>query len=355
MDSKEFSIQLLKWYEQNKRDLPWRNTNNPYAIWLSEIILQQTRVAQGITYYFKFLATYPDIFAFASASEDEVMKLWQGLGYYSRARYMIHTAREIVNNHNGIFPSTYNNLLKLKGIGEYTAAAIASISFNEPVAVVDGNVLRVFSRYAGIHESIDKPAVRKAIRDALELLIDKKKPSEFNQAIMELGAICCTPRAPACDKCPLLKSCYAAAHNLQEELPRKKAKAMSRIRYFHYLILSSDEKYYLNKRSGKDIWNALYEFPLIETEIKVAPLILLEMQELKNLVGNGNIEILDISGPFSHKLSHQTIHAYFYHLKLKGKYSKLEREFISVSREAFHEYAFPRLIERYLEENDYLE
>lgn len=355
MEDKQFSIRLLKWYEENKRDLPWRNTRDPYSIWLSEIILQQTRVAQGINYYLKFLAAYPDIFAFAAASEDEIMKLWEGLGYYSRARYMMVTAREIVNKYKGVFPSHYTDLIKLKGIGEYTAAAIASVSFNEPIAVVDGNVLRVFCRYAGIREFIDKSSVRKLIRDQLNLLLDKKNPADFNQAMMELGAICCTKHAPSCQRCPLLKDCFAAVNLIQEELPRKKTKSRPRERYFHYLILHSGDKFYITKRSGQDIWKALYEFPLIETGKKVSASSLLGMQELKNIIGYGNIDILKISGPFIHKLSHQTINASFYHLKLKKIYNRLEKEYLSVSREAISEYAFPRLIKRYLDENGFLD
>jgi len=352
MDRKQFSNHLLKWYYYNKRNLPWRNTNDPYAIWVSEIIMQQTRVAQGIDYYLKFLTSYPDIFALAAAPEDEVMKLWQGLGYYSRARNMMHTAREIVISRKGVFPSNYHDLLKLKGIGEYTAAAIASISFNEPVPVIDGNVLRVFARYFGINEFIDKPAVRKLMRFELELLIDKKKPAEFNQAMMELGAICCTPRLPACERCPLLNGCYAAANKMQIELPIKKTKTIARKRFFHYIMLKSGNSYLIHKRNGKDIWEALYEFPLIETEKKISPETLLGMKELKIITGQGKIDILNVSGPYTHKLSHQTILAYFYHLQLKSGYKKPENEFISVSRESIPEYAFPRLIGKYLEEND---
>jgi A/G-specific adenine glycosylase len=355
MNRKQFSIRLLKWYENNRRDLPWRNTQDPYAIWISEIIMQQTRIAQGIDYYLRFLEAYPDIYSFESASEDEVMKLWQGLGYYSRARYMMYTAHEIVKIHKGKFPSSYIDLLKLKGIGEYTAAAIASISFNEPVPAVDGNVLRVFSRFAGIQNSIDKSSVRKSIRDSLEKLIDKQKPAEFNQAMMDLGAICCTPRAPDCDNCPLLYDCFAAKHRLQKELPVKDIKIKPKNRFFHYIILRSAGKYFITKRSGKDIWKALYEFPLIETSGKVSPSRFLGMQELKTLTGNRKIEILNISGPFKHQLSHQTIFAYFYELNLKGEYYLPKEEFLPVTREALTEYAFPRLIVQYLEENDYLD
>jgi A/G-specific adenine glycosylase len=355
MESKQFSIQLLKWYEKNKRDLPWRSTRNPYAIWLSEIILQQTRVAQGLEYYIKFLSAFPDIFAFAAAPEDKIMMLWQGLGYYSRARYMMEAAKKIVKNYKGEFPSTYNELLTLKGIGTYTAAAIASISFNVPVAVIDGNVLRVFSRYAGIMESIEKPAVRQIIRSALEFLIDKKKPAEFNQAMMELGAICCTPRDPDCPNCPLALSCYAANHNLQSKIPVKKIKTRPKLRYFHYLILHSEDTFYLKKRSGKDIWKALYEFPLIETESSVTPALFLKTQNLKHLAGTSKIEILKISDQITHQLSHQTIHAYFYTIKAKGKYLHLDGDFIPVSRESLPKYAFPRLIARYLEDNDYMD
>ena len=355
MDGKQFSSRLLKWYDKNKREMPWRNTKDPYAIWLSEIIMQQTRVAQGTEYYLRFLAAFPDIYSFASASEDEIMKLWQGLGYYSRARYMMATAKEIISAHDGKFPSIYKDLIKLKGIGSYTAAAIASISFNEPVAVVDGNVLRVFTRYAGIRESIEKGNVRKSIRDSLNKLIDLKNPAEFNQAMIELGAILCTPRSPDCNNCPLLAGCFAAENRLQAELPVKKSKAKPKSRFFHYLIINSRGKYPIHKRNGQDIWKALYEFPLIETIEEISPETLLGMREVKEITLNSEVKIIKITGPLKHLLSHQTIYAYFYSLLLKGDYSLPHSEYINVTRESLNDYAFPRLIDRYLEKNDFME
>ncbi len=355
MDGKQFSSRLLKWYDKNKREMPWRNTKDPYAIWLSEIIMQQTRVAQGTDYYLRFLAAFPDIYSFASASEDEIMKLWQGLGYYSRARFMMVTAKEIISIHNGKFPSTYKDLIKLKGIGSYTAAAIASISFNEPVSAVDGNVLRVYTRYAGIRESIEKDKVRKSIRDSLNKLIDLNKPAEFNQAMIELGALLCTPRMPDCINCPLLSGCFAAENRLQEVLPVKKTKTKPKSRFFHYLIIKSGGKYPIHKRSGQDIWKALYEFPLIETLEEISPETLLGMKEVKEITLNSEITLLKITGPLKHLLSHQTIYAYFYSLQLKGDYSLPDSEYLSVTRESLNDYAFSRLIDRYLEKNDFLE
>ena len=354
MDSKQFSSRLLKWYDKNKRDMPWRNTKDPYAIWLSEIILQQTRVAQGMDYYLRFITSYPDIYSFASATEDEIMKLWQGLGYYSRARFMMETAKDIISRHNGKFPSSYEGLIKLKGIGSYTAAAIASISFNEAISAVDGNVLRVFSRYAGIPESIEKEQVKNSVRNSLNQLIDPKKPAQFNQAMIELGAILCTPRSPDCKNCPLSSGCYAALNNLQEEFPVKKAKMKPKSRYFHYLIIESGGKYPIHKRTGQDIWKALYEFPLVETAEQVSPEILLGMKEVKRITAGRKVKILNITGPLKHLLSHLTIYAFFYRLEVKGEYRLPAEEFMNVSRESLADYAFPRLIDRYLQENDFL-
>ncbi|MGE5944854.1 MAG: A/G-specific adenine glycosylase [Flavobacteriales bacterium] len=262
-----FSKILTSWYSINKRELPWRRTTNPYYIWLSEIILQQTQVAQGWPYYEAFLKEFPTIFHLASAQESQVLKLWQGLGYYSRARNLHATAKYIVNELNGVFPNDYKELLKLKGVGDYTASAIASICFNEPTAVVDGNVYRVLSRYFGIDTPINSSSGSKTFKLLAQQLIDKGNPAEFNQAIMEFGAVQCKPQSPNCNVCPFQDGCVALQNNKISEFPVKIKAAKAKKKYFNFLVLvSEDNKTVLEKRKGKGIWQNLYQFPLIETQ-----------------------------------------------------------------------------------------
>ncbi len=247
--------------------MPWRETSDPYCIWLSEIMLQQTRIEQGLPYYLAFTNAYPSIFDLANASEEEVLKLWQGLGYYSRARNLHATAKYIAFELNGKFPETYEGLLKLKGVGDYTASAIASISYNEPVAVVDGNVYRVLSRYFDIDTPINSTAGIKEFKLLAKELLDKEDPATYNQAIMEFGALQCKPQSPLCNTCPLSASCLALKNNKISMLPVKLKKGKIKKRYFNYLVFQSEEnKTILEKRSGKGIWEGLYQFPLIETD-----------------------------------------------------------------------------------------
>ena len=264
----DFGIRLLNWYTINKRILPWRSTSDPYAIWLSEIIMQQTQIKQGSSYYTHFITQFPTVFDLAQASEDEILKLWQGLGYYSRARNMHYTSIDIVNQYKGKFPENYAMLLKLKGIGEYTAAAIASIAFNQPYAVVDGNVFRVLSRIFGIYTPIDSTKGKKEFNTLANKLLNTNDSGSHNQALMEFGALHCTPKRPNCHDCIFSNDCVA--HNLQhiDKLPVKKGKQKIQERYFNFIVISDNEYIYLNKRTKKDIWKNLYEFPIIEMSNK---------------------------------------------------------------------------------------
>lgn len=262
----KFHNQLIKWYLENARDLPWRDTQDPYPIWLSEIMLQQTRVKQGLPYFLKFMEAFPTVKHLARASEDKVLKLWQGLGYYSRARNLHFTAKYVAYELNGIFPTTYKDLKKLKGVGDYTASAIASFSYQEPVAVVDGNVYRVLSRYFGIETPINSTEGVKEFKALAEKLLDKKKPDVYNQAIMEFGALQCSPKSPDCDVCPLQVDCVAFQQNLIESLPRKLKKTKVQERNYNYIVVvDKNGQVLLEKRTGKGIWKNLYQFPLIES------------------------------------------------------------------------------------------
>ncbi|MDP5122125.1 MAG: A/G-specific adenine glycosylase, partial [Spirosomaceae bacterium] len=261
-----FSKKIIPWFEQHQRNLPWRHTQDPYAIWLSEIILQQTRVAQGLPYYNRFLSHLPTIQDFANAPQEEILRLWQGLGYYSRARNMHATAKVIIEKYDGTFPDNYNELVKLKGIGPYTGAAIASFAFGEAVPVVDGNVFRVLSRVFGIETDIAASSARKEFTELAETLIPQDSPAAFNQAIMEFGALQCTPHQPNCMFCPLQDTCYAFQHEAQGVLPVKLKKTKVRNRYFNYFAVQQDEHFLMNKRAENDIWSGLYEFYLVETE-----------------------------------------------------------------------------------------
>ena len=257
-----WSHKLLKWYEANKRDMPWRGIKDPYKIWLSEIILQQTRVNQGWNYYLKFIEHYPTVRQLAAASEHDVLKLWQGLGYYSRARNMHHAAKEIVAKHKGKFPTNHESIRALKGVGDYTAAAITSIAYGLPYPVVDGNVLRVYSRLLGISDPIDSTIGKKKIWDAAKELLPDKEPGTYNQAIMELGSLVCTPKNPKCEECPLQSACHAFSHKLTAKLPIKQGKTAQRNRFLNYLIIQQGNKILLHNRQGKDILARPARFPL---------------------------------------------------------------------------------------------
>lgn len=309
----KFSNTLIQWYLQNKRDLPWRKTKNPYFIWLSEIMLQQTRVAQGLDYYLKFTSTFPTVFELAKADESTVLKMWQGLGYYSRARNLHYSAKQIVNGFKGEFPSSYKEIIKLKGVGDYTASAIASFAFNEPTAVVDGNVYRVLSRYFGIKTPINSTKGIKEFKKLAEELIDTSQPANYNQAIMEFGAIQCKPKKPLCLFCPLSESCVALQKNLVETLPIKEKKLKVKKRYFNYIVIkTNDDKTILSERKGKGIWQGLYQFPLIESNKTITKETLIGLEEFNNLIPNKATISLHNTKEVIHKLSHQHLYTQFW-------------------------------------------
>lgn len=346
------SAKLRDWYKINKRDLPWRETSDPYIIWISEIMLQQTRVAQGYDYFIRFTNRFPDVFALAEASEDEVLKHWEGLGYYSRARNLHSTAKRIVAEFNGDFPADYEQILSLKGIGEYTAAAIASLAWNKPYAVVDGNVYRVLSRLFGLATPIDTGRGKKEFYELATQVMDADYAGEHNQAIMEFGALQCIPRNPDCLSCVLTDTCLAYATNKVSVLPYKQGKTKVRARYFHYFHIQQGEDTFLNKRLPGDIWQGLYEFPLIETE-SPADLSMLEQTDVFRDLFSGceglkfSIALRDVK----HVLSHQVLHTSFYQVKVEKVGDNIDY-FTRIPSESLGDYAIPRLLHIYLEKRD---
>ena len=300
-----FADQIIHWYRTNKRDLPWRDTTNPYKIWLSEIILQQTRVKQGLPYYQRFIAAYPDIYALAKASEEEVLRLWQGLGYYSRARNLHACARQLIDLHNGNFPENYQGLIRLKGVGSYTAAAIASFAYNVTVPVVDGNVYRVLSRVFGVKKDILSSDGQKAFKKLAEELVPEGRAGEYNQAIMEFGALQCTPQSPNCLLCPLSRMCYAFQHNAHKNLPVKIKKVKVRKRFFSYIVLRAGGNLYMKVRDKKDIWKGLYDFHLLETSKDLRDPAQLDDALLAQAIEAG--ATVEMSNLYKHQLTHQQL------------------------------------------------
>jgi len=340
----DFSNSLLLWYLQNKRDLPWRNTTNPYPIWLSEIMLQQTRVAQGLPYFLAFTEAFPTILDLAKADEEQVLKLWQGLGYYSRARNMHKTAQIIAFDLGGNFPNNYNDLIKLKGIGEYTAAAIASFAFNEVVPAVDGNVFRVLSRYFNIDTDIASSGAKKEFTALAKELIPNDNPALFNQAIMEFGALQCVPKNPNCESCIFNSSCAALQKKKVAELPVKSMKVKVTNRYLNYLVfLDNNNNTIINKRTEKGIWHNLYEFPVIEAESE------LDFDSLSNIIKNRYSEndILSVTTynneQIIHKLSHQKLHINFYKVAVSKKISN------GINLNSLRNFPFPIVIFNFIE------
>lgn len=340
---------LIRWYEQNKRDLPWRETKDPYFIWLSEIILQQTRVAQGYDYYMRFVKAFPTVSVLADAHEDEVLKLWQGLGYYSRARNLHSAAKMIVSEYNGVFPTAYKDILSLKGVGEYTAAAIGSFAFELAHAVVDGNVFRVLSRLFAIETPIDTTLGKRLFTDLANELLDVSNPGAHNQAIMEFGALQCVPVSPNCRICPLSDICLAFGQNKVSAYPFKQGKTKVKERYFNYLDIRIGSSMFLNKRTGNDIWKNLYELPLIETDQK------LTLDELQNtnafremFEAVGNISIHPMGVTLKHVLSHRIIYANFYTIEIT-KGASIEERFLKIDKTDLFNFAISRLVDRYLE------
>lgn len=338
-----FSNELINWYRINKRDLPWRHTQNPYLIWLSEIILQQTRVEQGMPYYLKFSEAYLTIKDFANAHEDEILRLWQGLGYYSRGRNMLKTAKKIVADYDGIFPSSYNELIKLTGIGEYTAAAISSFSANEARAVVDGNVYRLLARYFGIDTPINTGKGKKEFQEIADGLIDKNNAGEYNQAIIEFGALQCKPKNPLCFSCPLITNCYAYNNDKIASLPVKIKKLNIKERHFYYFVVVEDDKILIKRRDNSDIWAGLHDFPLIESERNLAPQELFSHSDFIDWFPK-NAVIKKISTPIKHILTHQKIFGTFIELNGVKEAIVEEKEWFWLDTDKLKHYGQPKLI-----------
>ncbi len=342
-----FSYQILTWYKENPRELPWRGTRDPYKIWLSEIILQQTRVAQGLPYYYAFVETYPSVKDLALAPEEEVLRLWQGLGYYSRARNLHACAKSIWFEMNGVFPKTYDELLKLKGVGSYTASAIASFAYGEVKAVVDGNVFRVLARYFGIDTDIASSKAKKEFEALANQIIPIDQPGEFNQAMMDFGARLCTPKNPSCESCPVNSSCFALIYNIVSELPVKINKVKIKERYFHYYVIKCGEKWVWKKRTSGDIWEGLFDFPQEES-----------IHELQT----PTIEIPSATKAntqrfpknYRHILSHQRLNAVFSEVEIgEENLDKLEdwcenEGFVLVAEDKIEYLAKPKLIVNFL-------
>ncbi len=347
--------QIISWYYQNKRDLPWRNTSDPYKIWVSEIILQQTRVAQGRGYYERFMSTFPDVKALATANEKDVLLLWQGLGYYSRARNLHYAARQVVYELEGKFPATYNELLKLKGVGEYTAGAIASFAYNLPHPAIDGNVNRVVSRIFDISEVIDSKNGRQKISEAVHEMMPVGYSGVFNQAIMEFGALQCIPKNPDCDVCPLKVACASFEAKTVNKRPVKTKKKKPVDRFLNYLVFEeqSTRMVVLQKRHNpKDIWYNLYEFPLIESKSPISREEIAAGDVFRQYTANNEAVIEPPNKPVKHLLSHQRLYVYFWRILLKGKISdKGSGHAIKTTEDELSGYPFPRLISAYAEEN----
>jgi len=340
---------LIKWYEVNKRDLPWRNIDNPYKIWISEIILQQTRVNQGISYYLRFIERFPTVEQLAEANEDEVLKYWQGLGYYSRARNLHKAANQVISYHSGIFPTSHADILKLAGIGDYTAAAICSFAYNQPYAVVDGNVYRVLSRVFGIETPIDSTTGKKEFAQLAQGLLPQDEPGTHNQAIMEFGALQCLPSSPDCINCPLNALCKANELNLVSQLPIKSKKTKVTRRFFNYLFIENNNSTYLQKRTAKDVWQNLYEFPLIETDHLLDSAELIRNENFKSLLsGIQDIEIIKTTNPMKHVLSHRVIFVQFISIRISNE-NKALSQLSKVSINELDRFAVSRLMELFLE------
>ena len=343
----EFTRTIIEWYNEYKRDLPWRESSDPYLIWISEIILQQTRVAQGYDYYLRFIGRFPDVQTLADADEDEVMKYWQGLGYYSRARNLHAAARSM----KGVFPKTYQEVLSLKGVGEYTAAAICSFAYGMPYAVVDGNVYRVLSRYFGIDTPIDSTEGKKLFAALANEMLDKKHPALYNQGIMDFGAIQCTPQSPNCLFCPLAEGCSALATGRVALLPVKQHKTKTTNRYFNYMYVRAGAYTYINKRTADDIWKNLFELPLIETSVSVTEEEFLALPEFRSLFAKGEKPVVrTVCKEVKHVLSHRVIYANFYEVTLPGDSASFAN-YQKIRTDELGRYAVPKLVHAFIEKH----
>ncbi len=350
-----FSSRLLSWYAQNGRQLPWRGKVNPYNVWISEIILQQTRIEQGIGYYYRFIDAFPDVRTLAEAPLDKVLRLWQGLGYYSRARNLHQAAGDIVNNLNGVLPDSYAGWLKIKGVGSYTAAAIASIAFKEPVPALDGNACRVFSRIFALKEVMDTGKGKKAFRELALEVMDEQNPGDFNQAVMDFGALVCKPVSPLCRECLFNRECLAFLQKKVQHFPVRKKKPAQRDRYFHYFYFYYPDQnkqtvFFIYKRTGNDIWKNLYELPLLETPDPLLPNDLTSLDWWKKFFPDGKgYTFTHAPVFFRHLLTHQKIHANFYAVRVNpSKTNTFEKAFEKTNREAFDALPKSGLTLRYL-------
>ncbi len=345
----DFTRSLLQWFDTSgHRPMPWKGEKDPYKIWLSEVILQQTRVEQGWQYYEKFTIAYPNVYALAAAEDEAVFKLWEGLGYYTRCKNLLATARRIVNDFNGSFPTTYEAILKLKGVGPYTAAAISSFAFDLPYAVVDGNVFRVLARYFGKDTPIDSNAGKVIFTQLANQLLDQKRSASYNQAIMDFGATVCKPRIPLCSTCILQPACQAYKQGSVNKLPLKEKILLRSTRFFSYFTFSQDDKVLVRQRPEKDIWNGLFEFYLVETEkaetwepVKIKKL-------MSEQIGTANYSIQSISPGFKQQLTHQVIHTQFIAVKLQSVPASLQ-DYRLVTRSALNKLAFPKSIRGYID------
>lgn len=334
---------LIAWYDREGRDLPWRRTRDPYRIWLSEVILQQTRVAQGMDYWLRFTERFPDVGSLAAAKQDEVLKLWQGLGYYSRARNLHAAARQVVEQFGGEFPVRLGDVRSLRGVGDYTAAAICSAAYDAPCAVVDGNVYRVLSRLFDLDIPIDTTAGRRAFAELAQSQLDAARPGLYNQAIMDFGALSCTPAQPRCGECPLAGRCLALAAGTVAERPVKQGRTKVRDRWFNYLHVTVGGATLLHRRGAGDIWEGLYEFPLIETEHAVEFAELAASEAFREVLGGTEWHLVRSVAMPRHQLSHQTLHAVFHRIEVMGGLDAP-----SVPAASLGDYPLPRLIDRYL-------
>jgi A/G-specific adenine glycosylase len=348
---KDFTSLLLQWNQSgNTRVMPWKGETNPYRIWLSEIILQQTRVDQGLAYYQRFIERFPGIRDLAMAKDEDVFKLWEGLGYYSRCRNLLATARYIAFEKEGIFPADYEEILKLKGVGPYTAAAIASFAYGQPFAVLDGNVFRVLARYFGVSTPIDSPDGKKLFSLLANALLDFKSPGIYNQAIMDFGAVVCKPQLPLCSSCVLNCDCDAYLNGFVQDVPVKSKSIRKRHRYFYYFILSFQDKYYIRQRTGSDIWQHLHEWVLLENDSPLDSDTAGFMKVLRQTIKAVRGRIRSISDARTQQLSHQTISGKFIRVDLKSTLPA-DEGYKLVTRAELNNYAFPRFITNYLEEN----
>ncbi|HEY9177595.1 MAG TPA: A/G-specific adenine glycosylase [Flavipsychrobacter sp.] len=347
-----FTRQLMHWHAtHNDRSLPWKEEKDPYKIWLSEIILQQTRAQQGLPYYLKFTEAYPTVTDLSAAGDEEVFRLWQGLGYYNRCRNMLATARYIVTGLRGKFPDSYEAILSLKGIGPYTAAAIASFAYGLPHAVVDGNVYRVLSRYFGIDTPIDSTQGKKEFTELANQLLDKTNSAGYNQAIMDLGATVCKPASPDCGNCPLQRKCFAYEQGLISDLPVKNKKLTIRTRFFHYILFINDQKLWIHKRTGNDIWQNLHEPYLVEDERALSTDELVQHQQLKPF--GLKPPALKYAGKLSQRLTHRLIETHFYTCEVATPTGVLRADGYWVPAGQLDKYAFPKTVISFFEKNVY--